>query len=116
MVSHTLRAKKVISHVFTKPSAARCKVARPPNPHKRPDAMNPDETKKILADHARWLAGERSPVGPLRLADADLRGVDMTMWAGRWAVGPVRANLADADLRGADLPDATLTHTKDLTP
>ena len=64
--------------------------------------INPDELKKILDDHRRWLdskgkSGERALLIYARLVGADLYGVPLS-----------RVNLQGADLREADLVEADL--------
>ena len=62
--------------------------------------MTPDQLKRVLADHALWLAGNGGECAKLRganLSQANLRGANLR-----------EANLSRADLRGADLRGANL--------
>ena len=81
----------------------------------------PEELKKILKLHAKWLrgetSGERADLRGAYLTEADLRGAYLTEANLRGAylteaylaeANLARANLARADLRGADLVEANL--------
>jgi hypothetical protein len=63
-------------------------------------SITPERLQTILAEHAKWLAGdggERANLRDANLRDANLRGADLSF-----------ANLRGADLRGADLRVANL--------
>ena len=93
--------------------------------------MSADELKRILADHALWLAEDGGKRADLRWADlsgsnlsgAYLRGADLSganlseadlreanlIWAYMIGANLRGANLSEADLREADLSGANLT-------
>jgi len=68
--------------------------------------VNSDELKRILADHALWLAANGGKCANLRganLRGANLRGADLS------EADLSGANLSEANLRGADLSEADLS-------
>ncbi len=67
--------------------------------------MTPDELKRILDDHALWIAGSGGKCA--NLSKADLSGADFS-WANLREADLSGANLSGADLCGADLSWANL--------
>jgi uncharacterized protein YjbI with pentapeptide repeats len=87
--------------------------------------MTPDAIKQVLAEHAKWLAGDGGTRANLSWADlrgadlreADLRGANLSeanlreanlSWASLREADLSEADLREADLRGADLRGADL--------
>jgi len=64
--------------------------------------LKPDELKKILKDHRRWLESEGQKGKRANLAHAKLKEADL------YAACLSRINLKGADLQGADLAEADL--------
>jgi len=78
--------------------------------------VNPDQLKRILDDHALWLAGNGGECAKLRGADlsrANLRGADLSE-ANLSGADLSRADLRGADLRGANLREADLSEATGL--
>jgi uncharacterized protein YjbI with pentapeptide repeats len=67
--------------------------------------VTPDELKRILDDHALWIAGSGGKCA--NLSKADLSGADFS-WANLREADLSGANLSGADLCGADLSWANL--------
>ena len=68
--------------------------------------MTPDELKRILDDHALWLAGSGGKCANLSRADLSGAGLSGANLRG--------ADLSGADLRGADLSGAGLVEATGL--
>ena len=77
--------------------------------------MTPDQLKRILDDHASWLAedgGQRANLSFADLSWADLSGANLIgadlSWANLSGANLIGADLSEANLRGADLSGADL--------
>jgi len=73
--------------------------------------VSPDDIKKVLNNHAKWLAndgGSRADLSGANLSRANLSGANLSR-ADLYGANLSRANLSRADLSGANLYGANLS-------